>query len=184
MPAAVLPASLKHIEEALNVGVDIGVRVDQRVAHTRLGREMHDKRKAILGKQFLHSAAVRQVELNEAEFRERAGEFRTSSFLQCRVIISVHVVEPDNRPPLPEQPLRNMKSDKTGRSGDEDGIARHCVVSEPPELDLLGPLRTIEQRLHVQNQTFSILEELLHQRPPAAYIFIMRHRENYSICRR
>src|SRR5215210_703053 len=72
MSAAVVPAPLEHIEKALDVGVDIGLRVDQRVAHTRLRREMHHIGKAMFGKQLLHSVPVRQVELNEAKLREGA----------------------------------------------------------------------------------------------------------------
>ena len=46
VPAPLVPAALQHVEEADEVGVDIGVRVLERVAHAGLGREMHHDRRA------------------------------------------------------------------------------------------------------------------------------------------
>ena len=51
MLAAVVPAAFQHVEEALQVGVDIGVRIAERMAHAGLRGEMHDMRKSVLGEQ-------------------------------------------------------------------------------------------------------------------------------------
>ena len=42
MPAAIVPAAFQHIDEALDVGIDIGVRIFERIAHAGLRREMND----------------------------------------------------------------------------------------------------------------------------------------------
>ena len=38
-----VPAAFQDVEEADEIGVDIGVRILQRVAHAGLGRQVHDR---------------------------------------------------------------------------------------------------------------------------------------------
>ncbi len=47
MLAAVMAAAFEDVGEANEIGVDIGERIDQRMAHARLRREMNDTRKAM-----------------------------------------------------------------------------------------------------------------------------------------
>ena len=47
MPALYSPATFQNIQESHEVRVCIGVRVDQRVTDARLGRKMHNIRKAV-----------------------------------------------------------------------------------------------------------------------------------------
>ena len=60
-----MPAALQHIEETDQIGVDIGVRVGERMAHARLRREMNHDRESIGLKQGRHAGTVREVELLE-----------------------------------------------------------------------------------------------------------------------
>ena len=62
MLAVVMPAAFQYVQEALNIGVDIGVRVLQRVAHTRLRGKMHHLGKAVLRKQRFRGCAIRKIE--------------------------------------------------------------------------------------------------------------------------
>ena len=80
MPAAIDGGNLPAHWEALHVGIDIGVRVLQRVAHAGLGGEMDDVGEFLRGKQRGGGIAVRQVELDEAEAGLAVELFRAVPF--------------------------------------------------------------------------------------------------------
>ena len=67
MPAAVVAAPLQHIYKAFEIGIDISMRMLERIAHTGLGREMDDEGKAILFKERLHCRAISQIQPHESE---------------------------------------------------------------------------------------------------------------------
>ena len=67
MAAAVVTASLEHVDEADEVSVDVSVRIDQRMPHPRLGGEMHDQRKAMFDKQRRRGGTVGKVEARKRE---------------------------------------------------------------------------------------------------------------------
>jgi hypothetical protein len=46
MPASAVAASFQHVEEADKVGVSVGMRFNQGVANTGLGRKMNNKGEA------------------------------------------------------------------------------------------------------------------------------------------
>ena len=70
MPAAGLAAAFEHIEKPDEIGVRIGVRIDQRVAHARLRGEMHDLRKSMRGEQCRNARAIRKIALLELKGRK------------------------------------------------------------------------------------------------------------------
>ena len=51
MPAAVMAAAFQHVDEALQVGIHVGVRIGQRMAHAGLRGEMDDVGKLVRRKQ-------------------------------------------------------------------------------------------------------------------------------------
>ncbi len=71
MPAAGVAAALQHVEEADQVRLGIGVRVDEGVAHADLRTEIHHERKPVRGEQFGHANAVGEIEFFERKARER-----------------------------------------------------------------------------------------------------------------
>jgi len=77
------PATLEHIEEAGEIGIGIGMRIDQRMTHAGLCGEMHDGRKAMRGKQFRNGLAIPNIHLREFEIGERL-ELRNPGLLQTR----------------------------------------------------------------------------------------------------
>ena len=54
MTASIVPAAFQHIEKTLEIGIGIGMRMVDRIAHAGLGGEMDHLRKAVLGKQLGH----------------------------------------------------------------------------------------------------------------------------------
>ena len=49
-----MPATFQHIDETFEVGVDIGMRMIDRMTHARLRREMDHPGKPVLGEQAFH----------------------------------------------------------------------------------------------------------------------------------
>ena len=116
-----MPATLEHIEEASEVGIGIGIRIDQRMTHAGLRGEVHDGRKAMRGKQFRHGLAIANIHLREFEIGERF-ELRDAGLLQTRIVVGVEVVDAHHVVPVRQQAPRNMHADESGRSGDENGL--------------------------------------------------------------
>ena len=109
MAAAVVPAALQDIDEAVKVGFGVSVRVLQRVSHTGLGGQMYDDRKAISLEQRLHSGAIGQIQLEEREVRVLFEEIE-ARVLESRIIIFVDVVDADDRLPCPRANARPYES--------------------------------------------------------------------------
>src|ERR1700756_3277606 len=93
-----LPAALEDVEEAGEVRVRVGVRIDQRMADPGLSGEMHDVGKAMPCEQRRHAGAGGEVELDETEgaFLRQHGETR---LLERRIVVGFEIVEPDARAP-------------------------------------------------------------------------------------
>ena len=131
MPAAVVPAAFEHVEEAGEVGVRIGMRIDQRMAHARLRGEMHDVGKAVRREQIRHRLAVGEVDLLELGKPGTRRARASRACLQCRIVVVIEVVEADHLVPVREQPLRHVHADEAGRTGDENRVACHSISPEP-----------------------------------------------------
>ena len=65
MPAAVMAAAFEHVQKSEQIGVRISVRIDQRMPHAGLRREVHDIVEPVRGEQVRHAGAVRHVHLLE-----------------------------------------------------------------------------------------------------------------------
>ena len=74
MVDAVVAAALEHVERALHVGVEIGVRVRQAVAHAGLRGQVHDRFGLTSAKQRRRRLVVGEVERGgRRSGRARAG---------------------------------------------------------------------------------------------------------------
>jgi hypothetical protein len=118
MPASSVAAAFEHIEEAREIGIDIGVGIDQGMSHAGLRSEMHDGGKTIRRKQLRHELAFGKVRPDEFEIRG-CLELRDPGLFQMGIVISIEVVEADHLIAVRQQPPRDMHADKPGRSGDK-----------------------------------------------------------------
>ena len=172
MPAAIVPAALENGGEAGEIGIDISKRIDQRMTNAGLRREMNDIRKAVLLEQCGHAVAVGKVELDEAQ-AIGFGELGATRFLQRRIVIGIHIVEPDNVAAVAQQTLRDMKADEAGRAGDEDGAVSHRIcpalsIARAATGRFLPALLRDRACLDVQNNALAVLEQLpINGQPPA-----------------
>ena len=74
MTAAVVPAALQNIDEAFEVGIDIGVRMVDRMTHAGLGREVDYDLETVLREQRRHCRTIGKVGLHETESRVLAQD--------------------------------------------------------------------------------------------------------------
>ena len=102
-----------------------------------------------------HAVAIGKIELDKAK-AIRFGELRASRFFQRRIVVGVHVVEPDNVAAIAQKTLCDMEADEAGSSGDENWAVSHlCYTApassrlEPPQINSLGLFRAIELCLHI-----------------------------------
>jgi hypothetical protein len=109
------------MEEAHEVGVDVGVRVVDRVPHPGLGREVDDGTKAVGCEEGLHLAAVGEIDAGEGETVARFEALQTR-LLESRVVVVVEVVEADNSPAFTEEALGEVVTDEAGGAGDENWL--------------------------------------------------------------
>src|SRR5205823_5256021 len=80
-----------HVEEAGDIRLDIGVRIDQRMPHSRLRGEMHHLRKPPGGEQRGHFHPIGDVEPLEAEARE-GGDLLQPLLLEPHVLARIDIV--------------------------------------------------------------------------------------------
>ena len=83
-----VPAGFQHVEEADDVGVDVGPGMVDAVAHARLGRQIDDNIRGGFPEQFFHHVTIGDVALHKRELRELPQD-RQAALLQRRIIIII-----------------------------------------------------------------------------------------------
>jgi hypothetical protein len=119
MLSAGVPAPLEDVEKANDIAVDVHMRILERVAHAGLGREMDDALRPFALEELCHSPSVGNVELDEPETGLRC-KLRQPGLLQGNIVVVVEIVQPENVVAANEEPLRDMHSDESRCSRDED----------------------------------------------------------------
>lgn len=116
-----MAAGLEHVEEADEVALEVGARVLDGVADSRLGGEVHHDVEAVLGEQPLDEGGVAQVAAHEGEatLGVGLGKHAQTRVLDTGVVVAVEVVEADDHViGHLEQLLDEERADKAGGSGD------------------------------------------------------------------
>src|SRR5581483_277537 len=94
------------------------------MANAGLRGKMDDVGKAVLAEQCGHSVAVGEVKPDETH-ASGLLELAAAGVLQRGVVICVHIVEADHVAAVFQQTPGDMKADKPGCSGDQDGSVSH-----------------------------------------------------------
>ena len=117
---AVVAAAFEDMQEAGEVGIDISVRVVERVADPGLRGEM-DRRASAVSAAKVASTAVRSPRSALMKRKPFALlEPREARLLQRHVVIGVEIVEADHLVAAVEQPCRRVIADKAGGAGNQD----------------------------------------------------------------
>ena len=87
----VVSAPFEDIHESDKVGIHIGVGILDGIPHTRLGRQMHDPFRLVLGEKRFHGGPVSHIlaDLGKASL---AGEALQPGFLQVHIVVIVDVI--------------------------------------------------------------------------------------------
>ncbi len=117
MGHVMMPAALQDVGGADHVAVHVGQRVLQAVAHTRLGGQVDNPVKALLGEQRRYRVPLDEVQLDEAKARQGLKPL-DARLLECDVVVAAHVVQPDHFVASLEQGAGRVKANKSGRAGD------------------------------------------------------------------
>ena len=104
--------------------VDVGVRVDERVADAGLGGEVDDAVEAVAGEQAVDRQPVAEVEPDELE-PEQPPKLGEPGLLQRHVVVVVEVVEAEHGAPGQQQAPGEVKADEPGDAGDQ---SRHALI--------------------------------------------------------
>ena len=109
---------LKKMESPNNVGLDKLAGAMNRAVHMRLGGEVHNSARLVLGEDFVDEDAIADIPSNKDV--ARIG-LKRSEILQVAGV--GELVEIDDGCGLRLDPVENeVGADKTGTAGDEDGV--------------------------------------------------------------
>ena len=114
-----MTTAFEDVGEAGKIGVDIGLRLDQRVAHAGLRGQMNHIGKAMLGEQRGDRVPIGDIALDETKSVVR-GEHRAARVFQTGIVVGVQIVEIDDTVPILEQPPCHVKANKAGGSGHQN----------------------------------------------------------------
>ena len=124
-----MPACFQDVVEPDHVALDIGIRVLDTVADTRLGRQVNDNIEVILRKESVDERLVGKVALDELIGVLRGGrglfpDLAQAILLERRIIVVVQVVKPHEVERLLaiQEPQHKVRSDEAGGAGDEEGL--------------------------------------------------------------
>ena len=109
-----MTASFENVHEALKVGINVSMRVRQRITNTSLCGEVNDGRKLSLRKELLNGFAVGNIEMVEIEpaaFRQPVQ----SRLLELRVVIGSEIVDA-HHPPAGGEPSVKVNSGAAPRA--------------------------------------------------------------------
>src|SRR5690242_16525788 len=113
MLASVMPAAFEDVGEALQIGIDVGVRLLERVTHPGLRREMHNLRKSIRLEECSRSGAVGDIDPLEAESLFIL-ECLDPRLFKSGIVVWRHVVDADHATSRREQSPSHMRADESG----------------------------------------------------------------------
>ena len=119
-----MAAALEDIEKTGEIGIEISVRIFQRITNTGLGGQMHDWPEFALGKNAFDRVALGEIDLLERKSVKfiQDGQAR---FLQRWIVVIVDAVHADDRAAGCKKMPGKSKADEARGAGNKNGILRH-----------------------------------------------------------
>ena len=113
-----MAAALEDVEKTIQIGLPVGKRVHEGVAHAGLGRQVADAPRLVRLEQFAQSIRVAKVGLDPAVAFARLQQGVPVPLELDRVVV-VEIVQPDDLVPVVQQRRGNMVPDESGCPGDQ-----------------------------------------------------------------
>ncbi len=114
-----MAAAFKDIYEADKVALHVRVRIFKAIAHTRLGGQMDDPVKCVIGKEAFYAISVCQIKANKTKFVKRLQDIKTRLF-QPNIIVAVKIVKTDDAVTVIEETPAQVKTYEPGRPCDQN----------------------------------------------------------------
>ena len=116
----VMAAGFQNIVKAQKIALHIGIRIDDGIPHSCLGRQIHHNCRMIGFKQVKYQALVRQVSLDE-HIVWKSLQFLQPGLLDAHIIVIIHIVQADDPGIrcIRQNSLCQVGADKAGGSGDQ-----------------------------------------------------------------
>jgi hypothetical protein len=108
-----MAAPFKDVYEPLQIGIDIGVRVFQRISHPGLRGEVNDTIRLFISENACHRVFVFNRNTVKVK-RLMPGDAGKPRILQRDIIIVVEIVNPDDIIAARKQALDTMHADEAG----------------------------------------------------------------------
>src|ERR1700735_772783 len=122
-----MPATLQNVHEPDQIGIDIGVRIDQRMPHAGLCGKVYHVGESVTAEQFRYRVAVGNVGLLKVEIGE-AGKLLEPGFLQPRIVIGGEIVDAEYGVASFQYPPRPVHADEACRPGDKNWTFGHSYL--------------------------------------------------------
>ena len=124
-----MPAGLQDVVEPNHVALDIGIRVLDTVADTRLGCQVHDDIEVVFLEEAVDEGLVGEIALDElvSMLRCFCGLFQDLAqavLLERRIVVVVQVVKADDAEGLfgIQEPQHEVGAYEAGGAGNENGF--------------------------------------------------------------
>ena len=120
-----MAASLKNVVEPDQIRLDIGIRIGNRIAHTRLGRKIHNHGNIVLAEDFLHGIPVCNRRVYKRPVTAQSLDFLQAAIFEIDVVIVCNRIDSDNTDILyiGKEAFHKVASDEAGGACNEDGLA-------------------------------------------------------------
>src|ERR1700719_2324274 len=115
----VMAAGLQNVYKALNVALHVDLRIDERIAHTRLSREIDDGLEAVLAEHLRNTGSIGEVDPDKRETGHRLELVQPRPF-QIYVVVLVEIVEANYRPATLQQRASKVEADEARGTGDKN----------------------------------------------------------------
>ena len=133
-----MAAAFKHVGEALQIGVHVGVRMIERIAYAGLGGEMDHMRELSGLEHRVDGAAIGKVQLDETE-TVVALELPEAGLLEGGIVIGRQAIDAHHVAAVLQQTARHMEADEARSTGDQHRSPGHGRPSSAPCGNSLSP---------------------------------------------
>jgi hypothetical protein len=116
-----MAASFEDVTERDDVVAQIRIRIDKRIANTRLRCEMHDAIEVAVAEELRGCAFVGEIEAFKRKFGA-IGKRAEPRFLQPHVVIRLEVVDAGHLRARVKQRFGDVHADESGGAGDQNAL--------------------------------------------------------------
>ena len=113
-----MPARFEHVQERDQIGLRVGVRMGDRVAHARLRGEMNDAIESRVPEHGTERGRIGEIEFERGEPGMPPQAFEPGA-LEADIVVGVKIVDTGDVMPGGQQTFGGVHADEAGGAGDQ-----------------------------------------------------------------